>query len=97
MSTEDTEAVTALDLWRAEQAYSADVDAPFLAGFQAGADWIRQAVLKLWDENDAWIPGADYQRLAAALGIAPQRAQTYRKGGLSRPAQAMRSRNTPVG
>lgn len=37
------------------------------------AEEIRAAVLKLWDDNDGWIPGADYERLAKALGLPPER------------------------
>jgi hypothetical protein len=97
-------AYAALNQWndsRYIQGFSAPgddtADDGFLAGFEAGAEHIRRAVLHLWDENDAWIPGADYTRLAAALGVEPSRVKSYRTGGRSRPKQSIRSRNIPIG
>ena len=51
------------------------------------AETIRSNVLKLWDDNDAWIPGADYARLAKALDLPPERLLTYRSGGESTPSR----------
>ena len=46
---------------------------------------VRDAVLKLWDDNNAWIPGADYKRLADALGVPHERTRSHRQGGESKP------------
>lgn len=43
------------------------------------AEEIRVAVLKLWDDNNGWIPGADYERLAKALGLPPERLLATRE------------------
>jgi hypothetical protein len=59
------------------------------------AEQIRANVLKLWDDNDGWIPGVDYARLAAALGVPPERTQSHRHGGQSRPNH--RPRNITFG
>jgi hypothetical protein len=56
---------------------------------------VRDAVLKLWDGNDAWIPGGDYKRLADALGVPHERTQTWRQGGQSKPPG--RNPNIPIG
>lgn len=37
------------------------------------AEEIRDNVLQLWDWNNGWIPGADYARLAEAIGVPPER------------------------
>ena len=99
----DKDAYKALDEWKAglpmvgfsQPARTADDG--FVMGFEAGCAFIRDKILHLWDENDAWIPGVDYKRLAAALEVPPERTETYRKGGQSKPAQGMRSRNIPFG
>ena len=95
------DAYEALDAWKADlpivgfSVPARTADDGFIAGYDAGTEAIRAAVLKLWDENDAWIPGADYRRLAAALGVPPERTLTYRNHGESKPSQSMRSRNIP--
>lgn len=61
------------------------------------AEEIRAAVLKLWDDNGAWIPGGDYANLARALGVDPVRLKTHRDGGQSRPGPDSGYRNIPVG
>lgn len=38
-------------------------------------DEIRDSVLALWDGNNGWIPGADYKRLADALGVPHERTR----------------------
>ena len=43
------------------------------------------AVLKLWDDNNAWIPGAAFEEFANALGIDPMRTLPVRHGGQSQP------------
>lgn len=58
----------------------------FIAGFEAGAAHIREAVLKLWDENGAWIGGGRYRELAEILHVPPERTQTQRTGGEPRPS-----------
>jgi hypothetical protein len=47
---------------------------------------IRENVLALWDDNNAWIPGGDFAALADALGVPHKRTLTHRDGGFSRPA-----------
>lgn len=49
------------------------------------AEEIRERVLRLWDQNGAWIPGVAYARLAYALGVPAERTLTHRHGGQSRP------------
>jgi len=44
------------------------------------AEEIRDNVLKLWDGNNGWIPGADYKRLAEAIGVPADRLK--RKGNV---------------
>lgn len=39
---------------------------------------LQQRVIDLWLGNDCWIPGADWQRLAEALGVDPDRLQNDR-------------------
>jgi hypothetical protein len=55
-----------------------------------------EAVLKLWDSCDGWIPGAAYKELADALGVPHERTLPQRLGGLSRPPDGARSRNIPM-
>lgn len=74
-----------------------DVEDAFMAGHEAGYTALRDSILRMWDENDGWIAGADYHRLAATLGVPPERTRSYRQGGQSRPAQSARSRNIPLG
>lgn len=61
------------------------------------AEEIRAAVLKLWDDNGAWIPGGDYLRLAEALGVPPERTLTHRQGGGSRPSPGTLHHNIAFG
>lgn len=58
---------------------------------------VRDAVLALWDANDAWIPGADYAKLAAILGLPAERLLSHRMGGQSRRPEETPDRNIPVG
>lgn len=37
-----------------------------------------ERVIALWLANDCWIPGADYKRLAEALGVNPERLENDR-------------------
>lgn len=39
---------------------------------------LQQRVIDLWLGNDCWIPGADWKRLAKALGVDPERLQNDR-------------------
>lgn len=39
---------------------------------------IQERVIELWLRNDCWIPGADYKRLAEALGVDPDRLENDR-------------------
>jgi hypothetical protein len=45
---------------------------------------MRERVLRLWDDQDAWIPGAAYKELADALGVSHERTKSHRQGGQSR-------------
>lgn len=47
-----------------------------------GAEQLQQRVIDLWLGNDCWIPGADYKRLAEALGVDPDRLQNDRTRGV---------------
>lgn len=38
------------------------------------------AVIKLWNDEGGWLPGAAYVRLAEALGVDPDRLTHYEKG-----------------
>lgn len=58
----------------------------FLAGYEAGHDELRDRLLKLWDDNDGWIAGADFARLARVLGVEPRRVKSHRMGGESTPS-----------
>jgi hypothetical protein len=106
----EADAYAALDRWREGHGYraygvdynavddSADPDGAFVAGFEAGWDELRDRILRLWDDNDAWIPGGDYARLAAVLVVPPERTQTHRDKppGLSKPSRLTVSPNIPI-
>lgn len=52
---------------------------------------VRERVLNLWDNENAWIPGVSYGALADALGVPHKRLLTHRDGGYSRPGLDMSS------
>lgn len=57
---------------------------------------VVEAVLQLWDDNDAWIPGADYARLAEVLGVPAERLLPVRHGGRSQRSAGAFDRNIPL-
>jgi hypothetical protein len=104
MAADEVRAAEALGRWHQQRPYRGlsevqedDPDDIFLAGFDAGVEVIRDAVLKLWDDNDAWIAGGNFRELAKALGVPPERTQTYRQAGESRPGPDSVHRNIDVG
>lgn len=52
---------------------------------------LQQRVIDLWLGNDCWIPGSDWQRLAEALGVDPDRLQNER----TRPMHARMAQRHP--
>ena len=92
--TQDEAAYAAHKQWQDNQTFTSfsdpgpGPDEAFGAGFDAGAEYIRQRVLKLWDDNGAWIPGPVYRELAALLHVPPERTLTERFGGKSKPSAA---------
>lgn len=86
------QALDELESYARDQAdtFQGQVYARELADVIRAALEVRERVLNLWDNENAWIPGASYGALADALGVPHKRMLTHRDGGYSRPGLDMR-------